>query len=50
MGLIACHAATGVIPAWLAEDCNDQSSLIGNLNTSCDGDMMVVLSSNFCIS
>jgi hypothetical protein len=34
--LIAQHAATSVIPAWLAEDYDDQSSFVGNLNASCD--------------
>ncbi len=39
-GLIAWHAATGVIPAWLAEDYNNWSSFVGNLNASCDSDVL----------
>ena len=39
-GPITWHAATGVIPAWLAEDYNDQSSFVGDLNASHDSDVL----------
>jgi hypothetical protein len=37
-GLITQHAATGVIPAWLAEEYEDWSSFVRNLNASCNSD------------
>jgi hypothetical protein len=39
-GLIAQHAATGVIPVWLPEDYDDGSSFVGNLNGSDDSDVL----------